>query len=174
MISRCLQKLKPAAPIELRWMLAADADEVLAIERASFAVPWTAEDFTRTLQRRDVLSIVSHICGRVVGFAVYRARRGQIDLWNLAVWPGSRGKGVATTIIESLAATTPRLVAEVSERNVEAQVFLRNRGFHYCLTLPSHYEDQDAYVFERLNLPATPHEEDAACCGRKKESVSFP
>lgn len=142
-----------AAALETRWMLRGDWDEVLAIERASFPSPWTAEDFRRVLRQRHVLAHVAidqH--GAVVGYCVAIHHPDRFELINLAVAPDERRAGVGGALLERLASRlTPQrrreITAAVRESNLDAQLFFRAAGFRARAILRACFDnDEDAYL----------------------------
>lgn len=93
-------------------MAAGDVPAVVAIERASYSVPWSENTFRGLLRRRDVeLVVAAAVDGTVVGYAVLWCVLDQAELGNVAVAAQWRGRGVGE-----------RLVADMMRRAVQRRV----------------------------------------------------
>lgn len=155
--------------------------EVLAIENASFPQPWTGDDFLRCLRQSAeegqyaVVGMVAEIGDMVVGYMLYELRKRSLHLLNLAVHPDyrrMRGKvmyrdsggktqsadgGVGACLLSRLMSKLSnhrraRLTIDVGERNLEAQLFLRNQGFRCTNICPEYFtteegESEDGFHF---------------------------
>jgi ribosomal-protein-alanine N-acetyltransferase len=144
-----------------RWMIRRDMAEVLAIERLSFAHPWTEADFLRALRQRNCIGMVAEQGETVVGFMVYELRKHRLVLLNLAVHPDWRRQGVGRVLAVKLAsklmpAKRVRLETHVRETNLPAQLFLKACGLDAVAVLRRWYDDtgEDAFHF-RLQCPGT-------------------
>jgi ribosomal-protein-alanine N-acetyltransferase len=138
-----------------RWMIRRDMAEVLTIEGESFGFPWLKEDFIYYLRQRNCVGIVAEHDDRVVGFMVYELAKRHIQLLNLATAAKFRRRGVgAQMLAELIRKLSPqcrtRIVVEVRETNLAAQLFFRDNGFRAVSVLRDHYEDtpEDAYVMQ--------------------------
>lgn len=120
--------------------------EVLAIERDSFEYPWTEEDFVRVLRQSKCLGVAAEIDNKIVGYMIYDLHDEKtIQLLNFAVHRAFRRRGVGRHMIQKLIGklSTQRrtkIVGEVMESNLPAQLFLRSAGF-YCVSLLRNYYD---------------------------------
>lgn len=144
-----------AGEFYIRWMIKRDIVSVLAIERASFEFCWTEAEFRTYLRQRNRGGLVVECDGLVIGFVVYELFADRIQVLNLAVTPEFRRRGVGRLLVEKvIEKMSPhrrnRLVLEVRERNLAAQLFCRDLGFRAVAVLQGHYDDtpEDAYVFE--------------------------
>ncbi|RMF93036.1 MAG: ribosomal-protein-alanine N-acetyltransferase [Planctomycetota bacterium] len=136
----------------VRWMSLRDLPDVLPIEEASFEFPWTYDEFKAMLFSRNVVGMVAEFENEIVGYMLYELHRSQIRLLNFAVAPGWRRRGVGTQMILKLvgklsAQRRTRIVLEVRETNLPAQLFFREMGFRATALLRNHYADtpEDAY-----------------------------
>ncbi len=126
--------------------------DVLLIERARFEFPWTPTDFTDCLRRVDRGAIVAETGEGVAGFAVFEQGVAHLRLLNLAVSMAAGRLGIGSQLVANvLARLTPRCheaLCEVRERNLAAQLFLREQGFRAVCVLRNHYQDtdEDAYL----------------------------
>ena len=141
--------------VHIRWMIRRDMPEVLQIETDSFEFPWTDEDFVRCLRQRNCFGMVAEYEDRVVGFMIYELHKTRIHVLNFAVAPGYRRRGVGTQMVAKLVAKLSsqrrnRIVLEVRETNLAAQLFFRENQFRAVSVLKNFYEDtpEDAYLMQ--------------------------
>lgn len=139
----------------IRWMIRRDMSDVLAIENASFEFPWCEDDFLRALQQRNCIGMVAEHEGRIIGFMVYELHKTQIHVLNFAVAPEFRRHAVGSQMLAKLSGKLSgqrrtRIVLEVRETNLAAQLFFRYAGFRAISVLRDFYEDtpEDAYIME--------------------------
>jgi ribosomal-protein-alanine N-acetyltransferase len=152
----------------IRWMIRRDMPEVLAIETASFEFPWCEDDFLRALQQRNCIGMVAEHEGRIVGFMVYELHKTQIHVLNFAVAPELRRHGIGSQMLAKLSSKLSserrtRIVLEVRETNLAAQLFFRAAGFRAISVLREFYEDtpEDAYIMEYWYHVPEPQEQPA-------------
>lgn len=136
----------------IRWLIRRDMPEVLDIEYRSFEFYWTEEDFLRCLRQRNCIGMVAEIGETVVGFMLYELLTNKINIINLAVDPRHRRSGLGTAMIDKMITKLSshrrtRLVIDLRETNLVAQLFFHNQGFRAVRVLPKFYEDsgEDAY-----------------------------
>ncbi len=139
--------------IHIRWMIRRDMPEVINIEQGSFEYPWSEEDFIRCLRQRNCIGMVAEYESRVVGFMIYELHKNQLHILNFAVRPDYRRRGVGHQMANKLIGKLSqqrrnRIVLEVRETNLAAQIFFRNLGFRAMSVLRDYYDDttEDAYV----------------------------
>jgi [ribosomal protein S18]-alanine N-acetyltransferase len=148
-LSRNRQRHSPSAsrsqrrsPVDVRIepMRQEDLPEVLAVEVASFGLPWTREMFETDLARRGLAEL---LVARLAGAGVPPPLAGYICVWtigeelhvnNLAVDPRWRRRGIASALLaEALdhgrTQGTRRAFLEVRASNVAAQALYRRFGF---------------------------------------------
>jgi ribosomal-protein-alanine N-acetyltransferase len=141
--------------VHIRWMIRRDMGEVLEIEGESFEFPWIDEDFIRCLRQRNCIGMVAEHEGRVAGFMIYELHKNRIHVLNFAVARAYRRRGVGSQMVAKLIAKLScqrrtRVVLEVRETNLEAQLFFRENGFRATSVLHNHYADtpEDAYLMQ--------------------------
>jgi len=141
--------------VHIRWMIRRDMPDVLAIERKNFEYPWVDEDFVRCLRQRNCIGMVAEHEGQVVGFMIYELHRTRLHVLNFAVLPGYQRRGVGSQMVAKLIAKLSparrsRILLEVRETNLGAQIFFRENGFRAISILHKHYDDtpEDAYVMQ--------------------------
>ncbi|RMF44408.1 MAG: ribosomal-protein-alanine N-acetyltransferase [Planctomycetota bacterium] len=146
--------------VHIRWMIRRDMPSVLSIEEASFEFPWSEEDFVHCLRQRHCIGMVAEIDDRVVGFMVYELHKNRLHLLNFAVAPDMRRRGVGQAMVEKLVSKLSmdrrnRILLEVRETNLAAQLFFRSAGFRAISVLRDFYEDttEDAYLMQYRYRP---------------------
>jgi ribosomal-protein-alanine N-acetyltransferase len=146
---------KQEVRVHIRWMIRRDMPEVLAIEGESFEFPWLEDDFFRCLQQRNCIGMVAEHEDRVVGFMIYELHKTRIHVLNFAVAEAYRHCGVGSQMIAKLTAKLStqrrsRIVLEVRETNLAAQLFFRENGFRAVSVLRCYYADtpEDAYLMQ--------------------------
>src|SRR3989441_5584572 len=92
-------RLATAAPCQIRPAEPADVAPVVAIERAVFSDPWSANDFTECLAV-GVPFLVALDGPDVAGYAVAHAAADEGEILNLGVAPRHRRRGVGRALVE--------------------------------------------------------------------------
>lgn len=155
----------------LRPAFETDLNEVVLIERASFADPWTEESFRRLLVGHSAIFQVlvvppdDAIAGYVIAYAVEE----DAELLNVAVAPNHRGKGLAGQMVDALLIELGRrgvrtAFLEVRESNRAARALYGSRGFAEIGRRASYYRRpvEDALVMRRILQVAEGDEERSA------------
>lgn len=161
-------KESPVA-VHIRWMIRRDMPAVLDIETQGFEFPWTEDDFIRSLRQRNCIGMVAERGDSVVGFMIYELHKNRLHILNFAVCPSARRMGIGSAMVEKLLGKLSRerrnrIMLEVRETNLDAQLFFRSLGFRAISVLKDFYEDspEDAYLMqfryqptaEELSVPA--------------------
>jgi ribosomal-protein-alanine N-acetyltransferase len=146
--------------VHIRWMIRRDMPEALAVEADSFEFPWSEEDFIRCLRQRNCIGMVAEHDDQVVGFMIYELCKTRLHILNFAVAPEFRRRGVGTQMVNKLigklsAQRRNRIVLEVRETNLAAQLFFRSANFRAVSVLRDFYEDtpEDAYLMQYRYKP---------------------
>jgi ribosomal-protein-alanine N-acetyltransferase len=146
--------------VHVRWMIRRDMLEVLAIEQEAFEFPWSEDDFARCLRQRNCIGMVAEMSDSIVAFSVYELHRTRLHVLNFAVLRSHRRLGVGAQMMAKLTAKLApdrrnRIVLEVRETNLAAQLFFRSLGFRAVSVLRDFYQDtaEDAYLMQ-LSLTA--------------------
>jgi len=141
--------------VHIRWMIRRDMPEVLEIEKGCFEFPWTEEDFIRCLRQRNCIGMVAEHDDRVVGFMIYELHKSQLHVLNFAVDPEVRRNGVGGQMVSKLIGKLSqqrrnKILLEIRETNLSAQLFFRKLGFNAVSVLRDYYDDttEDAYVMQ--------------------------
>jgi [ribosomal protein S18]-alanine N-acetyltransferase len=143
--------LRPAAE--------ADLNQILEIERASFADPWTEESFRRLLGGHPaIFQVIGYpadtgIAGYVIAFSVGE----DAELLNVAVEQKYRGRGLAgqmldAVLIELGGRGVRTAFLEVRESNSAARALYGSRGFTEIGRRRNYYRRpvEDALVMRRI------------------------
>lgn len=139
-------------------MRRADLDEVLAIERASFSMPWSRGAFLYEMeQNRVARCVVVREDGRVVGYICVWEVGDELHITNIAVHPAARRRGIARTLLgqvmeEGRQRGVRVVVLEVRPSNVEALALYESFGFKVIGRRRGYYYDtgEDALVMEAI------------------------
>lgn len=146
---------KEQSCVHIRWMIRRDMSSVLDIESHSFEFPWSEDEFIRALRQRNCIGMVAELNEVVVGFMVYELHKNRLHILNFAVNQDYRRNGVGRSMVEKLVSKLSyqrrsRILLEVRETNLPAQLFFKNVGFQAVSVLRDFYEDttEDAYVMQ--------------------------
>jgi len=123
--------------VRIRAMVQADLEPVMAIERASFAMPWTLQTFQGLLDRGDSHLFIAEAVGEaetVVGYAVVWIVVDQAELGDIAVSQDWRGRGVGRMLLEAVLERVQEhrvreLFLEVRPSNLGARALYERYGF---------------------------------------------
>ena len=151
---------KHRVSVHIRWMIRRDMPEVIQIEKASFEFPWSEDDFIRCLRQRNCIGMVAEHDERVVGFMIYELHKTRLHILNFAVADDCRrhriGQQMVAKLIGKLSAQRRnRILLEVRETNLDAQLFFRDQEFRAITVLRDFYEDtvEDAYLMQYRYVP---------------------
>ncbi len=147
--------------VHIRWMIRRDLPSVLGIESSSFEFPWTEDEFVRCLRQRDCIGMVAEYAEQVVGFMIYELQKSRIHVLSFAVHPDYRRQSVGSAMVQKLVSKLAyqrrnRIILEVRETNLAAQLFFRSLGFRATGVLRNFYEDstEDAFLMQFRSLVA--------------------
>jgi ribosomal-protein-alanine N-acetyltransferase len=149
--------------VHVRWMIRRDRIEVLHIENESFEFPWSEDDFIRCLRQRNCISMVAEHNERLAGFMIYELHKHRLHVLSLAVTNEFRRHGVGRQMVQKLIGQLSlqrrnRIMLEIRETNLAAQIFFRQLGFRAISVLRDFYIDttEDAYLMQyRLRVHAS-------------------
>ena len=151
---------KPEVRVHIRWMIRRDMAEVLEIEKQNFEFPWSEEDFVRCLRQRNCIGMVAEHEEQVVGFMIYELHKAHLHILNFAVGRSLQDQGIGKQMVQKLIGKLShqrrsRILLEVRETNLPAQLFFRSVGFRATSVLRDFYDDttEDAYRMEFLYQP---------------------
>jgi ribosomal-protein-alanine N-acetyltransferase len=145
-------------------MEASDLPDVIAIERTSFAFPWSASFFLQELKVNCARSHLAMLDERPVGYIIYWQLPREVDIHNLAVHPAHRRRGIGKSLLETVIGEArgqgvTRVTLEVRKSNDAAQRLYHALGFMARGVRKGYYSDdgEDALVmaleFDRNRRP---------------------
>lgn len=143
------------ARITIEPMRAAHVPEILRIEQASFATPWTLDMFVQELGGHEFSRAYVAVCdGVVAGYEIAWFIHEEVHLLNIAVAPSMRRQGIARQLMmrlieQALAENRRWITLEVREKNDAAQALYRAFAFHPIGLRKNYYEaeGEDAVLF---------------------------
>jgi ribosomal-protein-alanine N-acetyltransferase len=133
-----------------------DLDEVLAIERVSFSMPWSRGAFLYEMQQNRVARCwVMHEDGRVLGYLCLWEIADELHITNIAVHPTCRRQGIGRALLRGVLDDARQrklrlVVLEVRPSNTEARTLYETFGFRVIGRRQGYYYDtgEDALVME--------------------------
>jgi ribosomal-protein-alanine N-acetyltransferase len=135
-----------------------DLDDVLAIERVSFSMPWSRGAFLYEMQQnRAARCWVMREDGRAIGYLCLWEIADEIHITNVAVQPESRRRGIARTLLGGMLDDARRrgarlVVLEVRPSNRQALGLYEGFGFRVVGRRRGYYYDtgEDALVMQAV------------------------
>lgn len=151
---------KQDVKVHIRWMIRRDMPEILNIEQHCFEFPWSEDDFIRCLRQRNCIGMVAELDDQIVGFMIYELHKSRLHILNFAVHSEFRRRGIGHQMVAKLVSKLShqrrtRVLLEIRETNLDAQLFFRASGFRAVSVLRDFYEDttEDAYLLEHQYQP---------------------
>ncbi len=140
--------------VTIREMKESDLEEVLAIERVSFADPWSRRLFKETLQfPHSVNFVLQGAAGAVLGYINFYLIGEEGHLLNLAIHPNWRKKGLAAQLLDHAIGFlklkhAAHFFLEVRESNRDAILLYSKFGFQQIGRRKRYYVEtnEDALV----------------------------
>lgn len=132
----------------------ADLPEILAIERASFTLPWSEAALLPELAEDGRHApLLAFADDAAAGFALIWTIADELHLVNFAVHPSFRRRGVGRALLEEVFRGARerglrRVTLEVRESNEAARELYRQFGFVEIALRPRYYPDtrEDAVI----------------------------
>lgn len=149
----------------IRPMTVEDLDQVLAIDKASFALPWPASAYRFELFENPSSQLwvaqaqSAEGVPAVIGMSVVWLILDEAHIATIAVHPDFRGQGIAQLLMSSSLAGAIRqgctqATLEVRESNWQAQRLYNRFRFQLAGVRPRYYRDnnEDAWIMTVANL----------------------
>jgi [ribosomal protein S18]-alanine N-acetyltransferase len=143
--------LSDRGQVKIRRFSPGDVDSVLEVQNACKGITtWRARDYEQmSLDPRGMLLVAEgegRISQEIVGFSACYRIETEAEVWNIAVAPAHRRRGVAwmllTEICEQLSeAGVSRLFLEVRESNLPAVELYRSFGFAPLARRKDYYQN---------------------------------
>jgi len=151
-------------PRSVDLMRAGDLDEVLAIERASFTMPWSRGAFLYEIEQNRVARChVVRDGGTIVGYVCVWEIADELHVTNIAIHPAHRRRGIARDLLagllaEARARDVRMVVLEVRPSNYPAIALYESFNFRVTGCRRGYYYDtgEDALVMESRLMTASP------------------
>ncbi len=145
----------------IRRMRSGDVPQVAAIERATFARPWSEESFRREMETNPVARyLVAERDGEILGYAGAWVVLDECHITNVAVRESDRGRGIGKMLVRALMRYVSNLGAawadlEVRVSNEKAQHVYAGEGFVSIGKRKRYYEDngEDALLMVCEHMP---------------------
>ncbi|MBJ7471975.1 MAG: ribosomal protein S18-alanine N-acetyltransferase [Solirubrobacteraceae bacterium] len=143
-------------------MRVAELAEVMPVERASYATPWSVAMFVLELTRPETIALGARIDGRLAGYIVCSPQSDEWHVMNVTVSPTYRRRGLARAlmvrlheVLDGATAGRARLTLEVRPSNKAAFGLYASEGYLVAGRRRAYYPDdgEDALVMWRT--PAT-------------------
>jgi ribosomal-protein-alanine N-acetyltransferase len=145
----------------IRRMGEKDLEEVLAIEGASYRVPWSRRAFETEIGARHAFPLVLGQSNHpfVLGYVCSWLTLDECHILNIAIHPSFRRIGLASQLIDHLFETCKgrgifRYFLEVRETNEVAISLYKKYGFKVCGVRRKYYADtgEDALIMQRRGV----------------------
>ncbi|NDO47776.1 ribosomal protein S18-alanine N-acetyltransferase [Clostridium sp. MD294] len=128
--------------------------DVLQIEEACFAIPWTKQAFEREIKENKLaMYIIAVLDGKIVGYAGMWHVVTEGHITNVAVLPEYRKQGIGNALIEQIIRIAEEyemigITLEVRISNIAAQKLYIKYGFRPEGFRKNYYEDtkEDAVI----------------------------
>lgn len=145
---------------DIRSMTAADLDEVLAIEQASFMTPWKREHFESELSGKHSFPFVAVCEGRVAGYVCLMSLFEEAQILDIAVSPEQRGRGIARLLMVHACAVAREHKAEVLSLEVRSSSsaaigLYQSSGFRQVGIRTNYYDNSEDAILMEKNLKET-------------------
>ena len=146
---------EPSDELEIDEMKEADLDQIIDIEKRSFAAPWSKRLFRETISFPLSFNLVirKKVDNEVVGYANFYVIGDEVQVLNIAVDPESRKKGYAASLLDYaisvLSAEKPKdFFLEVRTSNADAIRLYEGLGFKRVGIRKKYYREtnEDALV----------------------------
>jgi len=147
----------------IREMTPADIPEVVRIESSSFSDPWPLEVLESALLQRSTAALVYDSGKEILGYVIVHLKPREIRIANLAVQKDHRRQGIALAClghVEGLGRRreASRIILEVQETNLAAQLLYRKAGYRATKVLKNYYPavGEDGYEMVRALQEVAP------------------
>lgn len=147
--------MRTQSEINIRSLTEADIDQVLAIEQASFLLPWSRNHFLSELEARHSFPFVAVSDGNVAGYVCLMSLFEEAQILDIAVASELRGRGIARMLLGHAVSVAREhdaevLALEVRVSNTAAIALYEQCGFIRTGLRSKYYEGrEDAVLMEK-------------------------
>lgn len=140
--------------LEIQQMTQEHIQDVLQIEEACFAIPWTKQDFEREMKENKLaIYIIAVLDGKIVGYAGMWHVVTEGHITNIAVLQEYRRQGIGNALLEQIIHIAEQkemigITLEVRISNIAAQKLYTKYGFRPEGFRKNYYQDtkEDAVI----------------------------
>jgi ribosomal-protein-alanine N-acetyltransferase len=134
-----------------------DLDAVLAIERESFATPWSREHFEHEIVAPHSFPFVADNDGMIAGYVCLMSLFEEAQILNITVAPDRRGRGIARMLMDHAIQVAREkgaevLALEVRASNIPAITLYERCGFARTGIRSKYYEGIEDAVLMKKSL----------------------
>lgn len=124
--------------------------EIVALERVSFATPWSQEglreEIVNPLNLTTIIKSQPDPDAGIIGYSLSRVIAPEAELLRIAIKPQARHQGIGTRLIHEvekklLLLQVKQLYLEVSEKNRPAIALYQKTGFSIETRRPNYYDN---------------------------------
>ncbi len=131
-----------------------DAEQIIAIDQASFSQPWSPATMQSALEKAaqgEYIALATEKDGVLCAFVIAWTIFDEGEIGTLAVDESARGQGIARRLLEAALAACQRrgatqIFLEVRPGNAAARRLYESSGFRVVGTRPKYYPDGDDAV----------------------------
>ncbi len=144
--------------LKYRRMTADDLDDVMAIENAIYAQPWTLGNFSDSLNA-GYHCWIAESGGRIIGYSVIMIAAGEAHLLNLSIAGGWQRRGLGSELLRFITRlaqdyAAEKIYLEVRPTNAAARALYGSAGFAEIAVRRGYYPagdcPEDAVVMELM------------------------
>lgn len=141
----------------VRKMTEHDLDEVMAIEKQAFTLPWSKQSYMGELKNSFATYLVADRAGQLAGYVGIWVVFDEAHITNVAVDPQWRGQGLGQLLMEEAEKVARqkkalRILLEVRPSNYTALVMYQGLGYTETGIRKEYYSDngEDAIIMTKL------------------------
>ncbi len=140
--------------IVIRRAKLSDVPAISRIEADSFDSPWSAKEITKDVTSGGDIDFVVAVDGsECLGFAEMRCVAGEAQIYNIAVAPGARGRGIGESLLRHLIEKAEDsgcdvVNLEVRAGNIAARGLYKKLGFREVGRRAKYYNGEDAVLMD--------------------------
>jgi ribosomal-protein-alanine N-acetyltransferase len=126
-------------------MKKSDLDQVLAIEKGSFLMPWLRSHFLNEFHREYSVQLVAEAKHKIIGYLICWFEADAMHIANLAIHPEWRRQGIAHRLIQKLIKDqqwASLVWLEVRPSNYAARLLYKKMGFSEKGIREKYYVDE--------------------------------
>ncbi len=145
--------------ITFREMVPEDAAGVEAVEKESFAIPWSRQSFWEEAANERTYYLLALEDEVIIGYAGTWIIEDEAQITNVAIAPRYRGQGIGTRMMAEIIQAAKqrgavRMTLEVRPSNTAALALYTAFGFKSAGRRPHYYQDngEDAIIMWNMKL----------------------